>query len=341
MFDISKPAKFHLVSPYEMLLYATGHHLWVTTPTWVVDNYGRFGFEDLYWKRDSHCVLVKRPSKLNKKQQKDLIAALAGILNQDEFVRILHIMINFFSTVSVENGTEKKKVDDALERLQAFDDIGQQDFNDEEKKVMLHHWFNKFFSGPLLLTRSLSIQTVSSTDLLIDKVTKYIRERYDEGFNKYDIVKVTLLDSAYYVIPGTIISALKWAHNAAGDFVEIFDPDEEMVMQPHNIVHCFNTHYKDGAKKSPETELTCCVCKKRNGFYLSLRYGSDVFWGVTTELHVLFNSAKFHLWAKNSNLTIWFGRDEADKLEDIRNLKLQIQNLTKKNRALTQKLSKR
>ena len=341
MFDTSKHAKFHFVSPYELLLYVTGHHLWVATPAREVRGYeDDMGFEDPHWTRDSHCVLVKKRCTLSTSERKELFEVLINAFELDEYRKILLIMIKFFTGTPADNSSDR--LQEAIDQLHEIGDIGEEPWRDEDKTKALECWFDNFMEGPLFITRSLSKQKVTSTNSLVDCVTTVMRQEYDDEFYKFDLVGITILDSRYYAIPAPMVFDMEWPSEVEGiDFVGITGAEQEILSQPPRIVHHFNPHHIDGYGESAATKYTCCVCKKRGGHYLSVEYGVTVFWGVLYHLLSVFNSIPFNTWAKSNNLDVWCGREEKIKLEDVRSLKERIKKLTRQNRALIQKLSEK
>ena len=300
-----------------MLMYMTGRQPWTISVAQLDRKYGLLAFQDVQWKRDSHCIVVKHQNNMTEETTDAVISILINELCDDEIEMILQCMIKRMTTMKVN--AENKDIITEVGRISRDNEDGE--FDDPTKKQILNIWFGDVLLGPFLITRSLSVHEVDSTTALMDPVTQSIKNQITTFF-ELDVHHITILDDRYFAISGLDADNMQWPNDIECCFVEVAEPTQHVEAVREKIVKRFKQLHITGYPESKQTAYRVCVVQGDTGCYLKMRYGSAVYYGVNNVLTEIFNSRIFNLWAKSLEVDLdpWCGRDENDKIDDYRTL---------------------
>ena len=339
IYDLSKNSKFHGMHPYQMLMYLLGYQPWTISVAFdcAVNGVNELmAFDDIDWTRDSHCVLVKKPTDWTHDYTICIIECLFAELTTGQLQIIQKLMIKYSSTLN-----PNELLSQMCHRISTLKLDTQ-----EDAIILLHYWFTDIIVGPLLITRSLKQLQLNEYDLLIDPVTNSLIQKITaaklENFYSFDVKSITMLDDQYFVISAKDKKRMKWPNDVQVDFVSIRHHHQQRQFDDSETVDTLNVGHINHPQlhKCAATRYICSIYKQNERHFLGIAYGSAVFPNVNNVLIKIFNSMEFHRWAESRyvNLKIWFGRDEMKKINNIRNLQKINQQLQDEIKELQEQL---
>ena len=340
IFNTSSRSKWYGFEPYHMLLYIIGKQPWhIGELHDGGTGYGRLGYRDPDWARDSHAVLFKTSLDLEEEQVTELVGCLAEALEDEDVDKLLKVMIKRMSTMTTNDDNKE-----TIQTLKALDKkiVGERIFEKEQRKVILKGWFTDVIVGPIGITRSLSVQNAEKSKDFMDPITEYVVDEMSTDIYGIDVDKVTILDHKCFYITGEAAEEMEWPKEVMTEFIQIGVPGQYLADKKVRIEKKYKKMYLENYDETKETEYRVCVAKTGEVKFLRLLYGEEVFLGVNSALIDIINSRSFFLWRKSKcvDWDLWSGNKEDDKLYDHRQLLKANLRLKQENEKLKEELER-
>ena len=338
IFDTSKPTRFYGFSALALLSYLRGEQSWAIALDLEVPGFGHLSFRDPDWDRDMVAVLVKMKNQMSEEDVDAVVDILVDELDDLFIETLLKTMVKRTATVD-----EKEQDEKDVKSLSALESgPGHNNYTNNNRKSILKLWLGDAVVGPLVLTRSFSIQPVSNIGCLLGPVSAAVRNRMTKRIFYERVHHITVLDDEYFMISGRDALDMKWPDEVTCDFVAVADQGQKVHVTHSQTVKTLKPQYIAGRPETPQNAYTVCVNEDDNGKYLKLDYGAAVFGDVNGVIARIVNSDSFTTWVKSQTigLELWYGRDETDKIEDHRNLIKMYKALKEENLELKKELQK-
>ena len=348
VFDIAKPDNFWCCDPYILLLY-----LWGKLPAipgiesqLLFINNGTEGiiptaFGPANQQRDDHMIIVKREQGPPSQPVQDaIISQFMQDFNDDKFIQLITQMKYIVTTKSTTSPVKQE-----LFNIITNINIACTPLSTETKIQALKCWFSNAITGPYCITRSLDVVTsnlkLNQGAIECDSTTKIRSKLNIDGFWKFSIQYLNLIDNKYYVINGKQSDDLNFPQDIAiFDYVGIREPANKYDEVPEQIIHRFQVTYLTGKDKIDDNMIQGLLVtnNQTQRFRIKLIYGKNVSRGIHSNLMTIINGQRFNDWCVETGLEIWNGRDEQTKISDYRLLKLHLKQSQNDNHKLQQEI---
>ena len=134
-----------------------------------------------------------------------------------------------------------------------------------------------------------------------------------KAFN-LDVGYLIVFQDRYYSIPLSVAAKMNCPDDMFFDYVEVHGAEEHVeIPEPEEI----------DTLEMKADDYKISVVKEEGKESLSLRvvYKDGALDDIVAVLHTVINSRDFIKWIKDDGLQLWSGRDEQDKLQDIRTMR--------------------
>ena len=347
VFDLSKELNICPMDTLSALLYVTGFLPVIHGSLINCDDYGDLSFKPRQLERDDHLIIVKLAHKWSTTDVDKMVDVLVQNLPEDELLKIGQMLQKFISTKK-EYTTDQKKF---VKSIRNFDLSNR--LNQNTKHKILSCWFSNVMVGPFCITRTLEYiefnnnnNALSDADISCEIINKLKNCMEDsiKTFWKFNMDYMIIMDKNYFAISGRENELMKYPLQIECNYVALKDIVPIHYRQKETIKVRSKKKYidtQDDSKTDSKSYQTLIIENEQGKLRLELDYGVGVFCGMMTRLMEVVNGQRFDDWctyAHDVKWEIWFGRDEQNKLKDIRkmkeeNVKLQ-QEITRLQQAL-------
>ena len=329
--SLSDKFKYRGASPYELLTLFSGLTPWLTSSTIHVDGCGYLAQEDPTWERDQHIILVKTQNEFGKEELKTVVHELARHMQHDEVLQLLNVMIKYLQNLHDQA--------DLLEMLQK--DVKRIEENDDDLEAAeegIELWMSDQIIGPICCTRSLDNEYYPEpVDYPNDHLTVSMRKEINKFYN-YKVSGITMISNDVFIFDGNDIEEMDWPIDILFDYVGISEDRYVEKKVESSFVKSYYSDYIEFGDHDDTNKYEFVVEKVTgiNRVILSMKYGTQVFANVDCIMMRIFQSEVFLDWVKSVQWTLWFGRDEQEKLNDIEALTQKLKELEQENEELRQ-----
>ena len=341
VFDLSKELNICSLDPLSTLLYATGFLPVIPGSLIHCEGYGNLSFKPTQLERDDHLIIVKLPTKWSKTDVDKIVDVLVQNLPEDELLKLAQMLQKFISTKK-EYTKQQKKIVKSIKTLDLSNKL-----NENTKHKILLCWFSNVMVGPFCITRTLEYiqfnnnNALSVEDIGCEIINKLKNCLEDSTFWKFNMDYVIIMDKNYFLISGQENELMKYPLVIKCNYVALKDIVPIHHRQKETIKFRSNKKYTDTKNDDSNSYQTLIIENEQGKLRLELEYGVDVFCGIMTRLIQVVNGQRFDDWctyAHDVKWEIWFGRDEQNKLKDIRKMKQENVKLQQQIARLQQEL---
>ena len=332
--DTSGPLKYNGLTPLELMAYIIKVSLWIQGRVYAVnDEIGCVSAEDPLWDRDQHIILVKKKNEYNEQQMIHIIKILTEYIKQRKILLLLNAMIQRLKYTKDKQGRE------LLTQLERYKKNIQNSYDREIIFKVIKMWMSDNLLGPFAVTRTLyNYHYESVQHYIADPLVIEIRKGLGEHFCDYEIDQITIIDDRMFILPYDDVKAMDWPYDVEFDIVAIAGNDRLITKhQNSRIMAIYKTNYIKCAEQSDDTKYELVVehVVGMDRFIMTLKYGKYVFDGVDKGMLKILQRQEFINWCRNTaKLTLWFGRDEKDKIHDYESFRMNNYILKQRIRAL-------
>ena len=351
VFDLSKELNICPMDTFSALLYVTGFLPVIPGSLINCDGYGHLSFKPRQLERDDHLIIVKLPHKWSRTDVDKMVDVLLQNLPEDELLKIGQMLQKFISTKK-ELTRDQKTFVNSISNLDLSNKL-----NHDTKHKILSCWFSNVMVGPFCITRTLDYiefnnnnnNALSDDDISCEIINKLKNCLEDSTFWKFKMDYMIIMDKNYFTISGRENELMKYPlqiqcnYVALKDIVPIHHRQKETIKVRSNKKYIYiDTQDDDIDSKSDCNSYQTLIIENEQGkLRLELDYGVGVFCGMMTRLMEVVNGQRFDDWCTHAHdvkWEIWFGRDEQNKLKDIRKMKQENVKLQKEIERLQQAL---
>ena len=325
IYDTSKQRNDINMNSLEFIYFLVGKQPFKLGTGFNTD-FGYLSYKPINLERDHHAVISKS-NPISSSLRESLIAEILDIFDDTDFDKIINFLERF-----AMNLTRTEANGDILDEIFALNPNSAEDEEFVHEKA-LKIVFSNFVHGICLITRTLEIDEHVNA-----KKSELCHPSIQDMFNDLELlqpfnVKVKysiLLDDRFYIIPKE--------DNLKMIYPEI-DCDYVELIGSGDYVECVEEKFvEDLEEKNNLSFIKYSIMHsvEDDSYRLKARIIGKAMDVTVKELNSVFNSLNFNQWLEANDLTDWNGKEEQDKLKDIRVLKdvvkmknLQINDLTK------------
>lgn len=331
VFDLSKELNICPMDTLSALLYVTGFLPVIPGSLINCAGYGHLSFKPRQLERDDHLIIVKLPHKWSTTDVDKMVDVLLQNLPEDELLKIGQMLQKFISTKK-EYATDQKTFVNSMRNLDLSNKLDQ-----NTKHTILSCWFSNVMVGPFCITRALEYIEFSnnnnndnalSDDDISCEITNKLKNCVDDSkFWKFNMDYMIIMDKNYFAISGRENELMKYPLQIQCNYVALKDIVPIHHREKETIKVRSNKQYidaQDDSKTDYNSYQTLIIENEQGKLRLELDYGVGVFCGMMSRLMEVVNGQRFDDWctyAHDVKWEIWFGRDEQNKLKDIRKMK--------------------
>lgn len=316
--DSARPSNSSSLDALELFLYITGQQPFILGRGYKTQH-GKLGYIPLNIKRDDHVIIAKKKNTYSESLLTDIKEYIFETLTEENFNKIMNFLKNRVDNLIVTAST-KDVIDEIYElKLKKFDNI------ENAKKKVIDIFFSDFTDGACEITRILGI-----VENLDGKTQRFCHPIIGDMFNDLEemvpyngeVSHVIILDDVHYTIPMQQMLDMKHPE---------IECEYYEVAASSQLIECKEEVLLEDLRESGNFRYSVMkVNDDKKRLKLRLIDGANEFDQFIKELHAMFISKCFDEWLKNNKLSLWTERNEQEKLQDVRVLKLDNYELKEK-----------
>ena len=303
--DEVKPRNCVEINAVDLGLFIVGKSPIKTGRSFRSPEYGQCAAKPISVERDDHVIFVRDHFVLSQTTKARMIQKLNDNLSKDE----LALLLQFMQYVSMEVQETENNKDILMEiaKLNAY--------NEDMRHRILQIWFHQMFDGPSLITRILLYRedlNGRKSDFSAPVLSEMYEEFQELQNQDYIVNWLIIVDSIYYPFTKKVSNNMKWPNKLNLDYVGVYASTDKIEEIEEREIELLVTKekFKISVVESDEKQYRVKLVPT----------DATVFDNMAIQLYLLSNSKFFLDWIEQQKLCLWKGREEQNKLKDIRNV---------------------
>ena len=321
-------------NPLQLLFYVVGLYPMKLCGLYDNSQVGPVAVKPIKLMRDDLVTIYRTEVEYSPETMDKLIEYLLKVLSDDNLLTLQRYLQA--RLVGLENNETYRQIIEDVDSMDLLKRSGKGKGGEWMKYGILETWFESvdgIWNGPTSQTRA----------IFYDDAVGGVQSRYEgpimnEIYNLFEEIKkddqnvgyLVLFDDKHYIIPKASAMKMEFPDVVDVDYVEmcattdhVENYNEIMVSSICEVADLYKIHVLKQTQSMEES-------KHR----IRLIANDGVFDEMVKELRKIINSRDFMLWTERTNLVVWAGRDEQNKLDDIRKMKAKHLAAEKENKRL-------